>query len=429
MTEYWATLDVVDMEARQRAVVETYAREWADNPPTHPIIVAGSTGSRGATAFFMQAVANLPQGAVVLPGVDQEMPPLVWDILTNKESNDDHPQSMLARLVDKLGLGLGDVQPWAKTPVFSKARNKLTSLALRPAPVTDQWLEDGPALIPYIEEATQNISMVSAKSPKEEASVIALCLREALERSETAVLISPDRHLTRRVAAHLNRWKIIPDDSAGEPLHLTPAGIFLRLTAGLLAKDLAPADLIAALKHPYAHKANGRNNHLRFTHDLELAELDRDTPLMRGGPPVVDFQLLKDWADKKAPDVQNWVAWLVQCFDRLSDDTKRPMSDWIELHHTLLVQLSTGATGGFDPVLWGGNDGQKAQKVFENLQREAKDQTIWAAADYMALLQSQLKSEDVRDAVAPHPNIAIWGTLEARVQGADRGRQLSLVAE
>jgi double-strand break repair protein AddB len=418
MTEYWETQDVAGTEARQRAVIEAYAQMWQANPPSHPIIVAGSTGSRGATALFMQAVVNLPQGAVVLPGFDTETPKPVWDVLTGKASNDDHPQSMLARLTVKLGVDANALQPWAQTPVFSKARNKIISLALCPAPVTDQWLEEGPALLPLITDATQNISMISATSPKEEASAIAVCLRDAAEREETAVLISPDRNLTRRVAAHLRRWNIIPDDSAGEPLHLTPTGIFLRLTAGLIGKDLAPAELIAVLKHPGTHKAAGRNDHLRMTRDLELAKLDRDTPLIRGGPPVVDFQMLKEWAGVQPPEVQNWIAWVAQCFRGLSDDAKRPMADWAGLHQDLLTRLSKGVIGEAH-VLWGGNDGLKAQKVFEELQLETADQAKWTAADYVALLYSQLKSEDVRDAVAPHPNIAIWGTLEARVQGAD----------
>ncbi len=418
LTDYWASQDLIDTEARQRAVIQAYSEEWINNPPDHPVIVAGSTGSRGATALFMQAVANLPQGAVILPGVDAEIPKPVWDVLTSKTSNDDHPQSMLARLTDKLGVDADTLPPWAQVPVFSKARNEILSLALRPAPVTDQWLEEGPELIPQIAAATKDVDMISATSPKEEAGAIAVCLREAARRDETAVLISPDRNLTRRVAAHLARWKIIPDDSAGEPLHLSSVGIFLRLTAGLIGNNLAPAALIAVLKHPMTHKAEGRNNHLRLTRDLERAELDRDTPLIRGGPPFIDFQLLRNWAETKHPDVQIWINWIAQSFAKLSADEQRPMSEWILLHQTLLSSLSKGTTAKRH-VLWDGADGQEAQKVLESLQAEAVELTNWTAQDYAALLYSQLKTAEVRDAITPHPNIAIWGTLEARVQGAD----------
>ena len=54
-----------DAAARLRIVAEYLAREWAVTPPPGPVIIAGSTGSRGATNVLMQAVARLPQGAVV----------------------------------------------------------------------------------------------------------------------------------------------------------------------------------------------------------------------------------------------------------------------------------------------------------------------------------------------------------------------------
>ena len=43
--------DRLDGEGRQRLVIETLVDRWAETPPNHPIIVAGSTGSRGATSL------------------------------------------------------------------------------------------------------------------------------------------------------------------------------------------------------------------------------------------------------------------------------------------------------------------------------------------------------------------------------------------
>jgi inactivated superfamily I helicase len=42
-----------------------------------------------------------------------------------------------------------------------------------------------------------------------------------------------------------------------------------------------------------------------------------------------------------------------------------------------------------------------------------------SAADFADLLGALLARGEVRDRDAPHPDIMIWGTLEARVQGAD----------
>ena len=45
--------------------------------------------------------------------------------------------------------------------------------------------------------------------------------------------------------------------------------------------------------------------------------------------------------------------------------------------------------------------------------------TALTAADYGDLVGALLAAGEVRDRDAPHPDIMIWGTLEARVQGAD----------
>ena len=70
-----------DKEARQRARVSAIATLWAERPPTNPVIVAGSTGSRGTTMMLMEAVAKLPQGALILPGFDFDLPVEGWAAL------------------------------------------------------------------------------------------------------------------------------------------------------------------------------------------------------------------------------------------------------------------------------------------------------------------------------------------------------------
>jgi double-strand break repair protein AddB len=155
-----------------------------------------------------------------------------------------------------------------------------------------------------------------------------------------------------------------------------------------------------------------------MTRDLDLAALDRDTPVIRGGPPSVDFELIGEWADTQPADVKVWASWITQVFKPLSDQAKRPMAAWVDIHLELMAMLSKGVTGD-NHSLWDGHDGQVTQRVFDNLKTETVGGSNWSAADYGALLYSVLKSEEVREAASPHPNIAIWGTLEARVQGAD----------
>jgi hypothetical protein len=57
--------------------------------------------------------------------------------------------------------------------------------------------------------------------------------------------ITPDRMLTRQVTATLDRWGIVPDDSAGKPLALSAPGRLLRHVAALFGRALTPEALPA----------------------------------------------------------------------------------------------------------------------------------------------------------------------------------------
>lgn len=136
--------DTPDTEARQRIIVQNLVERWEHTPPKHPIILAGSTGSRGTTLMLMQAIARLPNGAVILPGFDFDMPTDVWTSLSDAMLSEDHPQFRFHKLLLSLETSSDDVIPWADDAPAAPARNKLVSLALRPAPVTDAWLSEGP---------------------------------------------------------------------------------------------------------------------------------------------------------------------------------------------------------------------------------------------------------------------------------------------
>ncbi|MBF9029623.1 double-strand break repair protein AddB, partial [Rhodobacterales bacterium HKCCE3408] len=135
-------------EARAAAGIAKLADLWAAAPPEHPVIVAGSTGSRGTTARLMRAVAGLPQGAVVLPGLDRDMAPEIWDGLIDGRrgeglAGEDHPQFRNGAFIAAMGMRPAEVPDWATIPPAAPDRNRWMSLALRPAPVTDAWLAEG----------------------------------------------------------------------------------------------------------------------------------------------------------------------------------------------------------------------------------------------------------------------------------------------
>jgi double-strand break repair protein AddB len=410
VTKFFASDAPLNAEARQRVVVNQLIERWAVAPPTHPVIIAGSTGSRGTTRLLMEAVSKLPQGALVLPGFDTDMPQSVWKQLDDDLISEDHPQYRFHVLLRALNLNAQEVPLWNGTPPAAPARNALVSLALRPAPVTDEWLSEGPKL-QNLAAATSAVTLIEAPTARHEALAIALRLRKAAEEGESAALISPDRMLTRQVTAALQRWGIEPDDSAGIPLPQTPSGRILRQTAELMGRTLASDKLLALLKHPLvAHSARG--DHLKRTRDLELE-------LLRGGPPFPTRDDALSWASKRKSDddAQAWITWLWDILDALADCTDAPLTELVEQHVLLTERLCAGLSGV--GTLWDKASGEEASKAITELRDAAEEGGEMGCPAYADLMHFVLNRHEVRDPNAPHPGIMIWGTLEARVQGAD----------
>lgn len=400
-----------DQEARQRQVIERLVQGWHKTPPTDPVIVAGSTGSRGATQLLMRAVARLPQGALILPGFDFDMPSNVWEGMEDALAAEDHPQFRFTRLLRGLDLPPAAVRTWHNAPPPSARRNALVSLALRPAPVTDQWQVEGPTFTD-VADATAAMTLIEAPAPRIEATAIALILRKAVEDGITAALITPDRLLTRQVTAALDRWRIEPDDSAGRPLPLTAPGRFLRHVAEMAGTRITGPDFLTLLKHPLTSSGSDmRGEHLRHTRDLELEALREDMPY-----PTTDT--LMTWAGARQ-DRLVWASWIGSILTELAESGTAELTGHVTRSLAIATRLAAGPGGEGAGGLWDKPAGREARKAMDELLREAPHGGALSVTDFRDLFAAVLAKADVHDTNAPHPQVKIWGTLEARVQGAD----------
>ena len=400
-----------DAETRQRRAVQNLIARWQMRPPAAPVIIAGSTGSRGTTAMLMRAVARLPQGAVVLPGFDFDLPSGLWAGMEDALVHEAHPQFRLAGLLRALDLTQTDVAAWTDAPAPDPARNRLVSLALRPAPVTDQWIADGPGL-GELTAATAGLTLIEAPSPRAEAAAVALALREAVEQGVNACLIASDRNLTRRVAAMLDRWGIRPDDSAGQPLQQTASGRFLRLVAGAMAGPVTVDRLLSLLKHPLAHSGPDRGPHLRLTRELELR-------LRRHGPRLPDPAFLRAWAGARSePGAAAWGAAMAAVLEDAITLPRAPLPQLVTHHIALAERLSRGPLAEGSGALWLQHEGEKALSVMQQLELEAPSELVLSAADYGPLLTAVLARENVPSIILTDPRVLILGVQETRSQGA-----------
>jgi len=133
----------------------------------------------------------------------------------------------------------------------ASGRERLVSEVLRPAAATHLWpeLTADPEFGAGADAALEKISVIEAANAEEESLAVAVALREAVHEGKTAALVTPTS-VGRRVLAALARWNVATEDSGGDALAETPAGIFARLAAEAALGRLAPVALLALLKHP-----------------------------------------------------------------------------------------------------------------------------------------------------------------------------------
>ena len=182
-------------------------------------------------------------------------------------------------LLDRIGIRRSEVMQLA--PPAKHGREVLVSEALRPAATTERWQArtDSKAFAAAADNALTSLSMIEAANAEEEALAIAVVLREAVEsQDKTVALVTPDRALARRVVAALERWHVAVDDSGGDALADTPAGVFARLAAEAALGGLEPVTLLALLKHPLL-----RLSAKEGAHNVAIATLERS--ILRGPRP------------------------------------------------------------------------------------------------------------------------------------------------
>jgi len=415
LTEEWprilAEIGSIDPAERRNRVLAAQAAAWRRHPPAHPVIAAGITGGVAAVADLLAIVAGLPNGAVVLPDIDRDIDAESWSAIAADPA---HPQHLPARLLQRLEIEPADLRPWPAPdfPGGRAMRRRLVAEALRPAAESHRWR----ALAGLDEAALDGVMRLDCPGPQEEASVIALLLRQRLEHEgDTAALVTPDRNLARRVAAELRRWKIEIDDSAGVPLSKTPPGIFLRLVLDLARDSLAPLPLLAALKHPLASGGMAPEAFRALVRRLEIAAL-------RGPRPAPGIAGLRAALAKAPRELGAFIDRLERALAPLLAalaEREAPVRALVAAHVAAAEALAASAEESGAARLWREPAGEAAAEFLAELLQSVDTLPPLDGAGYQALLEALLAGPVVRPRFGRHPRLAIWGLLEARLQHAD----------
>jgi ATP-dependent helicase/nuclease subunit B len=406
LREHWpgilADRGEMDPQDRRVRLVRALAAHWAAKPPG-PVWAAGSTGSVPATAHLLSTIARLPQGAVVLPGLDLAADAATWEAIGEDPP---HPQYGLHHLLRRMEVVRADVRPWhdaRETP-----RGRLVASALLPATRTVLWREGAR----FDDAAFAGLARLEAADADGEAGAVALLLREALETpGRTAALVTADRNLARRVAAKLARWGIAIDDTAGRPLARTAPATLLRLVAAAVHSDLAPVPLLALLKHPLV--AMGR---VRAAHLAEVRRLDRK--VLRGPRPAPGIDGLR--AAAAAPGAGDHAA-LLAALDAALGGVAQGGGDFpaqFDAHVAAAERFATLDDGTCG--LWSGEAGEALARLVSQLRAAAPLFGPVGPRHFADFLDALLEGGTYRPAHGGHPRLSIRGTLEARLVGADR---------
>lgn len=242
--DYAASQGQISRAARTNALLSLLARSWEDAPPHYPVIAAGSTGSQRATARLLSLIMRMPNGQVILPGVDIYADESVWDAIAPT-----HPQSQLKELLRHCQVSRCEVQllddEAVKGSGFERARMLLDSAL--PATLTHQW-----ASVQLDEKAWQGFSVTSCAHEWEEAQLIAVLLRETLETPhKTAALVTHDAALARRVSSLLKRYNVTIDNAMAHTMLDEPFVQFMLLVIHAAANRTSAVPLLALAKHPF----------------------------------------------------------------------------------------------------------------------------------------------------------------------------------
>ncbi len=397
--------------------------------------------SMPATAKLLATIARLPHGALVLPGLDMDLDDASWALIAGNADDRTHDgapaaghaQFAMQALLDRLRLKRGDVRQLAE----QRGRELLVSEALRPAATTERWQararskEFGAATA----EALDSLAMIEAANAEEEALAIAVALREAIETgNKTAALVTPDRALARRVAAALERWQVKVDDSGGDPLSQTAAGVFARLAADAALGGLEPVTLLALLKHSLLRLQTAAG-----AHSAAIAVLERS--LLRGPRPkpgiggltraLATFRANRENMHRSDPrwliapeELDAAAALIAKLAAALAplETLKAGAHSLVGLakcHHDVIAALAGDDRG--DILAFANNDGIALFRAFEELIASPSAARLAVAkSDYAELFHAAVADRVVRRPETRDVRVSILGRLEARLLAFDR---------
>ena len=372
-----SALGMTSQVRRDTAMLEALTTHWRAHPPKEDIFVVGSTASQESTAQLLEVIANLPNGAVILPGIDPTVMAQEWQSI---ESG--HPLFHLKQFLNRFPVTpselsfLGAPSPTIWTQVLASASQML------------HWREV--TLKPY-----QHIRLIPCVHAESEARVISVLMREALETPDKrTALITPDEGLMARVAAHMRRYGVTIDRLDQGTLAQTAEGSLWMLLLATMREPERLLHLRSLLHHPRLEISRALLGlfepywygvHPR--HPGELPKLPESIRMHDEYPAVERFVRATASLTAAAIAPTVWVS-----------EIKRLLSPWRE-------ELQSG------------------DEAIEEILESFSDADLFGPVsieEFSALIQQRFQEARRHGGVAAHPQLVMLTPVEARLEKFDR---------
>ena len=423
LSESWPAIlserNVIDGADRRRQLINALNNYWKANPPNDPIIAAGSIASIPSTAALLQTIKNLPQGEIILPGLDKNLSKEAWHNI-----EEGHPQFTLKKLIERLDLERQDIPNLVQTDnKQDEIFEEFISHALAPAEHTHDWqnIHFSVQQKKNLKAKLNDIHLCSCENIEEEAATVSLIVRQKLTQpNHKIIIVTPDRYLGRRIAAQCRRWQIEVDDSSGIPLKETRPGVFLKTLIDTIQSDFAPLPFLSFLKH----ELNQGHHYTQYRRHVRLI----DKYVLRGYRQTeLDgyLKILEEKNKKKnfyASPLKDFIAHLKDIFAPLLQFEKGRaylFETILSAHIDVAERLTMGEANEGQPLLWQGEAGKTMSEFISLLMQDAPHIQDCTIEDYSTLLIEFMEGAAVRPRYGLHPRVAILGLLEARLNAAD----------
>lgn len=360
---------LVTRAGREQALLKAMNATWKHTPPPYPVWMVGSTGSMPAVRELMSTIHHVPNGFVVLPELD---------ITPSSNVAIGHPQYYVQQAMHAMGATQDSVELLGGQGVTP--RQKL-------------WLgEDG--------HDVSGIQCVTCAHEEEEAGVISLMVREALDASgKTVAVITPAPALMQRVRLHLRRYDIHVNTPQGLPLANEPAGQVWSYVLRCLSDEVGTLSLLDLL---HAEGVNCGEDVLNWQSFLRK---------WRGKCRGIIGQSSASERIRRLSSEFSIAATVSRIVHDLEGLHKQrfTLSEWLTHIRAIIDSLVPEKLNGHEAIL----------ELVEELSLASNSMKL-DVDDMVALMQEALMKPVRSPDFAAHPRVFVLSPMEARLQRFDR---------